>query len=195
MTAWIKMISDEDASPRLKKAFDISRGPAGTVDNVMRVHSLRPHLMEGHMALYLAVLHHDENTLPRWFSETIVAYVAVLNACAYSYANHWANARYLIDDDARADAIEAALQADALERVFSGSELAIMHYVRKLTLHPQDMEEADVIAMRDQGVSDGDILEACEVASSFGYTHRLLNGLGVSLEGDVIGYYSSQQAA
>ncbi len=55
------------------------------------------------------------------------------------------------------------------------------------------MEKADVIAMRDAGVSDGDILEANEVAGSFCYTHRLLNGLGVSLEGDTIGYYSSQQ--
>ena len=44
MSAWIKMISDEDADETLTKALDFARTPHGTVDNVMRVHSLRPSL-------------------------------------------------------------------------------------------------------------------------------------------------------
>ncbi len=31
---------------------------------VMKAHSLRPHTMAGHIALYQAVLHHPDNTLP-----------------------------------------------------------------------------------------------------------------------------------
>ena len=72
----------------------------------MRVHSLRPSTMRGHVLLYRAALHDDANTLPEWFQEIVSSYVSILNDCAYSLANHWANARYLIGDVARADKIE-----------------------------------------------------------------------------------------
>src|SRR5690606_21028863 len=43
MTAWIKMIPLEEASGTLKEMYALAKTPAGTVDNVMRAHSLRPH--------------------------------------------------------------------------------------------------------------------------------------------------------
>jgi len=42
MAAWIKMIQDEQANDHLKEILSMARTPHGTVDNVMRVHSLRP---------------------------------------------------------------------------------------------------------------------------------------------------------
>ena len=76
--------------------------------------------MRGHVALYRAALHDDANTLPEWLQETISSYVSILNDCAYSLANHWANARHLIGDDARADLIETALRARNPEDAFEG---------------------------------------------------------------------------
>ena len=38
MSAWIKMISDENASSELKEILNLARTPHGTVDNVMRIH-------------------------------------------------------------------------------------------------------------------------------------------------------------
>ena len=64
MTAWIKMISDCDADTELLDVLKLARTPHGTVDNVMRVHSLRPNTMRGHVALYRAALHDDNNTIP-----------------------------------------------------------------------------------------------------------------------------------
>ena len=125
MTAWIKMIADEEASPDLMDALNEARTPHGTVDNVMRVHSLRPNTMRGHVKLYRAALHNDANTVPMWLQETIASYVSILNDCDYSLGNHWANARHLIADDERADKVEAALKDDAPEHVFEGAELAI----------------------------------------------------------------------
>ncbi|MGB0867873.1 MAG: hypothetical protein ACPGSC_15280, partial [Granulosicoccaceae bacterium] len=46
--------------------------------------------------------------------------------------------------------------------------------------------------MRQAGVSDGEILEVNQVVGYFCYANRLLNGLGVSLAGDVIGYYEQR---
>ena len=193
MTAWISMISDQDASPELKAALELARTPAGTVDNVMRVHSHRPSTMVGHVKLYRAALHDASNTVPEWFQETIASYVSLINRCDYSYANHWANARHLIGDETRAIAIEAALRAGEPQRAFSGMELAMLEYAAKLTREPGNMVEADVARMRSLGADDGQILEVNQVCGYFNYVNRLLNGLGVSLAGDVVGYYASGQ--
>lgn len=192
MSAWISMISDADADEDLLDALKLARTPHGTVDNVMRVHSHRPNTMRGHVALYRAALHDDTNTLPEWLQETISSYVSILNKCSYSLANHWANARHLIADDTKADAIEKALQAGTPETVFTGSELALLNYARKLTLHPANMQKADVEALKATGLNDGEILEANQIIGYFNYVNRLLNGLGVSTDGDTVGYYKNE---
>jgi len=189
MSAWIRMISDEEADDTLLDVLKLARTPHGTVDNVMRVHSLRPNTMRGHVILYRAALHDDTNTLPTWLQETISSYVSILNDCPYSLANHWKNAAHLIGDKARADAIEQALHARLPETVFDGRELALMRYTEKLTLHPGTMLKADVDALKAAGLDDGEILEANQIIGYFNYVNRLLNGLGVSTAGDVVGYY------
>ena len=191
MSAWIKMIPDEQANEELLEVLNLARTPHGTVDNVMRVHSLRPSTMRGHVALYRAALHDSDNTLPEWLQETISAYVSILNGCAYSLANHWANARHLIDDDQRADAIEVALHARKPDTVFSGGQLAMLQYAEKLTLTPADMEKSDIDALKSTGFDDGQILEANQIIGYFNYVNRSLNGLGVTTQGDIVGYYTS----
>ncbi len=190
MTAWITMIEDSKASPELRAILDKTRSPSGRVDNVMRVHSLRPHTMTGHWELYTSVLHNDGNRLPMWFQEVIASWVSILNLCDYSLTNHFANARHLIADDERADTILAALRAGRPEAAFEAAQLAMLRYARKLTLEPGTMVEKDLAAMRDCGVEDGAILEVNQICGYFNYVNRLLNGLGVTLEGDVVGYYT-----
>lgn len=190
MAAWIKMIADEEADADLLDALSSARTPHGTVDNVMRVHSLRPNTMRGHAALYRAALHDGANTLAPWLQETVSSYVSILNKCAYSLANHWANARHLINDAPRAEAVKRALDAGRPEDVFTGGELALMQYAEKLTRRPGEMEPSDVQRLRDAGLDDGQILEANQIVGYFNYANRCLNGLGVTAEGDVIGYYS-----
>lgn len=189
MAAWIEMIGDEDADEELREVLALARTPHGTVDNVMRVHSLRPSTMRGHVTLYRAALHDDANTLPTWLQETISSYVSILNRCPYSLANHWANASHLIGDDIRAAKIRSALDAGTPEAVFDGADLALLRYAEKLTLHPGDMEKSDVEALRAAGLDDGAILEANQIVGYFNYVNRLLNGLGVDTDGDIVGYY------
>jgi len=183
------MITDENADPELIATLDRARTPVGTVDNVMRVHSLRPHTMDGHVALYKAVLHNDNNTLPLWFLELVGTYTSLLNKCDYSYANHSANFADLLDDKDAADIMIDALKFDTLEETFIGKELALLQYTRKLTVEPANMKQDDVLAAQHAGASDGEILEVNQVCGYFCYVNRLLNGLGVSLQGDHVGYY------
>ena len=194
MAAWIKMITDDEADETLKPFFDRVRTPHGTVDNVMRAHSLRPHTMDGHVVLYRSVLHNPDNTLPFWFLEVVASYVSILNNCDYSLSHHFTNARRLIGNDARADAIRAALDAHRPEDAFVGKELALLVYAGKLTTEVGAMTEADIGAVRAASVDDGEILEVNQVCAYFNYSNRLLNGLGVTTEGDIIGYYKELDA-
>ncbi len=192
MAAWINMISDEDADDELLDVLKLARTPHGTVDNVMRAHSLRPNTMKGHVILYRAALHDDANTLPEWLQETISSYVSILNDCPYSLANHWANARHLMGDEKKADAAEKALHDRKPETFFTGLELELLKYAEKLTLFPGKMEKSDVESLKKHGADDGQILEANQIIGYFNYVNRHLNGLGVTTDGDIVGYYSKK---
>ena len=194
MTAWISMINDADADAALGDVLAMARTPHGTVDNVMRVHSHRPSTMRGHIVLYRAVLHDDDNTIPPWFQEVISSYVSILNDCDYSLSNHWKNAAHLMGNPARAEAIHKALNERKPETVFSGAELAMLRYAEKLTLTPATMIEDDIFEMRDAGMDDGAILEANQIICYFNYVNRSLNGLGVTTAGDIVGYYQDGQS-
>ena len=179
MSAWIKMLSNQEASENLINLFDLVKTPHGTIDNVMRIHSLRPNTMKGHYTLYKSVLHDEENCIPTWLQETISSYVSILNDCEYSFANHWKNAEYLINDKNKIDLI------------FSGKELALLNYAEKLTLYPKKMVKSDVENLKNLGIQDGEILEANQIICYFNYVNRTINGLGVTTKGDKVGYYNS----
>ena len=189
MGAWIQMIPESEASGALKEMYARAMTPHGTVDNVMKVHSLRPATMEGHIALYRSVLHSPELAFPLWFLEVLASYTSILNRCVYSLTHHFANVRRLLHDDARADRILAALEDRDPERAFSRKELAALRYAAKLTTDVPNITEEDVLALRHAGCDDGEILEINQVVAYFNYSNRLLNGLGVTTEGDAIGYY------
>src|ERR1700730_4949354 len=191
MGAWIKMIPEGEAVGTLKEMYAQAMTPHGTVDNVMKVHSLRPLTLQGHVTLYRSVLHNSDLSLPLWLLEVVASYTSILNRCAYSLSHHFTNVRRLLQDESRANEIYAALQEHRPERVFSGKELAVMNYAAKLTAHVADMCEDDVLHLRTAGCDDGEILEVNQVIAYFNYSNRLLNGLGVTTEGDSIGYYSS----
>ena len=184
---WIHTVPYEEASGYLREQYDRVRGPRGNIDNVMRVHSLRPHTMAGHSALYRSVLHRSEYELPAWFLEALGVYTSMTNGCDYSVSHHFEGLRRLVDDDERARAIRLALENDRPEEFFSGKELRLLQYAKKLTAAPAAIVESDVTELRDAGASDGEILEANQVISYFNYSNRVLNGLGVTTEGDVLG--------
>jgi|TARA_B100000029_G_scaffold190778_1_gene188644 uncharacterized peroxidase-related enzyme len=194
MIAWISTIEPQDATGLLEELYTQVTTPHGTVDNVMKAHSLRPHTMGGHLALYRSVLHNEDNVLPFWFLEAVAVYTSLTNRCDYSVAHHFTNVRGLLKDESRAAAMYEAFEAGEPERQFEGKELALLRYARKLTATPGDMVEADVTEARNAGADDGEILEVNQVCAYFNYSNRLLNGLGVTTDGDQVGYYEVEES-
>ncbi|MBM1687676.1 carboxymuconolactone decarboxylase family protein [Sulfitobacter geojensis] len=186
--SWIKTIPFDAAAGKLRDLYKRVTGPNNNVDNIMMMHSLRPHTMEGHMAIYKYVLHHKDNTVPKWFLETLGVWVSSLNACSYCVEHHFAGLKRLLRDDARADGLRAALQGrDIAATPLDAREQAALRYAQKLTVTPQDMAQSDVQALRDAGWEDGEILEINQVSAYFAYANRTVLGLGCSTQGDVIG--------
>jgi len=184
---WIKTIPYGDAVGKLKQLYDRIKGPDDNVDNIMLAHSLRPHSMEGHMALYKYVLHHPRNTLPKVFLETIGVYVSALNNCAYCVEHHFAGMARLLGDDARSAKVRTALEARRPGDAFDGRELAALGYSEKLTTAAETINENDIEKLRLAGLDDGQILEVNQVTAYFCYANRTVLGLGINTQGDVIG--------
>lgn len=184
---WIATISYERAAGRLRRLYDRIRAPGGQIDNIMAAHALRPHTMEGHMALYKHVLHHGANTLPKWLLEAAGLYVSLLNRCTYCVEHHFAGLSRLLGDEAHAAEIRSALEADDPAAVFGDKERAAMAYARTLTLGPAELGEHHIEALRAAGFEDGEILELNQVCAYFAYANRTALGLGVTTDGETLG--------
>lgn len=185
--AWISIIEPGEAKDKLAEVYARVNSPAGEVDNILKAHSHRPHTLEGHMALYKAVLHHPGNALPHWFLETIGLYVSLVNGCRYCVEHHYAGLTRLVDDEQKTHAIWEALAADAPMLFFQGPELAALQYAKILTERPQNVRPEDIELMRRAGLDDGQILEVNQVAAYFAYANRVVLGLGVDADGDALG--------
>ncbi len=185
---WIETVAYEDANGKLKALYDRVKGPYNNVDNIMMMHSLRPHTMEGHMALYKYVLHHRDNTIDKWFLETIGVWVSTLNKCEYCVKHHFAGLKRLLADDKKAAQLKAAIDSDNIAAApLDERQKIAMEYTRRLTHNLTSVLEDIIKKMRAAGYSDGEILEINQVAAYFNYANRTVLGLGCSTEGDILG--------
>ena len=84
--AWIRMLTDAEAAAaggRIARLYKgaVDPGDPG-VDNVLRVHSLRPETLDGHLKLYRSVMKVDVD-VSRRERETLAVAVSAANACHY----------------------------------------------------------------------------------------------------------------
>ena len=185
--SWIKTIPYEKADARLKRIYDKVKGPNNNIDNVLSIHSLRPHSLTGHMTLYKSVLHNSNNTLPKWYLESLGVYVSQLNKCNYCVKHHLAGLKRLLESEVKGEQFYCAVEADDVSDYFGNYYDLGMSYARKLTLEHHNIVAEDIIDLRSSGFTDGEILEINQVVSYFNYVNRSVVGLGVSTEGDIIG--------
>ncbi len=80
--AWIEVIPEAEAQGELKALYSRLIEPWGGVDNIMKIHSLNPASLEGHLRLYEALMR-GESDLTRVQREMIGVVVSALNRCRY----------------------------------------------------------------------------------------------------------------
>ncbi len=80
--AWIKMIPEDQATGKLKLLYDKVSAADGSVDNILKIHSLNPPSLSGHYELY-KILMRGRSGLSRVQREMIAVVVSTVNQCHY----------------------------------------------------------------------------------------------------------------
>ena len=185
--SWIKVIPFEDATGKLKQIYKKIKGPNNQIDNVVSIHSLRPHTLTGHMSLYKNTLHHSDNSFPNWFLELLGTYTSYINSCDYCYHHHFAGMKRFLKDDEKAEALKLHIENNTLQSILSSAEMSAIEYAKKLTLSADRITEDDIKYIKDLGYDDGKILEINQVVAYFNYANRTVLGLGVTTANEILG--------
>jgi hypothetical protein len=80
--AFIKYVTYDDAPPNLKKIYDRYGGRDKPPANIIRISSVNPPSMEGHVALYRGIMS-PRSDLSRHRQEMIAVVISALNHCHY----------------------------------------------------------------------------------------------------------------
>jgi len=175
--AFISIIAEEQAEGALAESYKRWGNPDGSVDNVLKVHSLNPASLDAHCALYVQSMH-KPSPLSRAEREMIGVTVSRINGCAYCLHHHATGLGRLLPEDRKAVA-EMLRSGD--ESGLTNRERAMTAYATKLTREPSAMAQSDIDALRQAGLTDREILDAAQAGAYFAYANRIVLGLGAEL--------------
>ena len=176
--AFIDIIKESDASGDLANLYKRFGNADGSVDNVLKVHSLNPASLEAHCALYVQSCH-KPSPVSRAEREMVGVTVSRLNHCTYCQTHHAAGLRKLLPENRKhiADEVFAGNTSNLTVR-----EAAIVGYASVLTTNPSSIAQEDIDQLKQLGISDREILDIAQVAAYFAYANRIVLGLGANLE-------------
>ncbi|WP_218081975.1 peroxidase-related enzyme [Anthocerotibacter panamensis] len=176
--AYIEMVQEAAAAGPLAALYRRFGNPDGTVDNVLKVHSLNPKSLEAHCSLYVQSMHLP-SPVTRAEREMVGVLVSRLNGCHYCLEHHAAGLERLLP--AERQEVVARLRQGELGGL-TPRERAILRYAEKLTVTPDQMTHEDVAQLRQTGLSDREVLDIAQSAAYFAYANRIALGLGAQLE-------------
>jgi len=176
--SYIKIIRESEAEGTLAEQYKRFGNPDGSVDNVLKVHSLNPESLEAHCALYIQSCHRP-SPVSRAEREMIGVTVSRLNKCTYCQTHHAAGLKRLLPTD-RKQVADQVFNNDLSE--LSARESAMLAYATLLTTEPSSVTQSTVDQLKMIGITDREILDIAQVTAYFAYANRIVLGLGATLE-------------
>lgn len=173
--AYIDVVSESETQGELALLYKRYANPDGSVDNVLKVHSLNPASLEAHCALYVQSTHRP-SPLSRAEREMLGVVVSRANGCTYCKVHHATGLKRLLPDDRKHVADELMDDASVDSVDVSPRERALLVYAEKLTRSPATVGEPGIDAMRRVGITDREILDAAQVIGYFAYANRIVLG-------------------
>jgi uncharacterized peroxidase-related enzyme len=174
--SFVATVPEDQASPALKRNYELLRQKFGFLPNYFQALGRRPSLVEGHLALTAAI--EQSPALPVALKEKMGLVVSGLNSASYCIAVHMELLRRL--------GVEKPLGRKLVTNYSSASveaaEMALFRFADKLSLHPADVKREDVDALRAAGWDDDAIVEAIVAVSYYNFINRVSMGLGVVAE-------------
>ena len=116
-------------------------------------------------------------SLPMPVASMILYSIAAAKKCQYCSAVHQVTCKSLgVEEDTLA-ALDGNLQALAPQRV-----QAIVTFAQKCALDPQSLEEADYDDVRNQGISDQEMVEIIALAALGNYLDTLADAMKIEID-------------
>ena len=182
--SWIDEIAVDEADGRLAGIYGDLVEKRGKVANILKVHSLNPAAMQGHLDLYMPLMF-GKSGLSRLEREAIAVVVSANNDCDYCVNHHLESLRRYLDDEETLNLLATADGLETLEPRLSN----VVRHAEKLTTAPGAMTESDLGELRAEGLSDRDILDLTLITAYFNFVNRIAMGLGVEFsEQEMRGY-------
>jgi uncharacterized peroxidase-related enzyme len=172
---WIKTINENEANTELHKIYETLKKKRGKVANILKIQSLLPQTMQDHMQLYTHIMF-NKSSLPRELKELMAVVVSKLNNCSYCINHHAEALNYYWKDKNKINDLIHSLDYTILPL----KHQAILRYAEKLTMHPDKVEQTDIMNLRTHSLNDTEILEIALIVSYFNFVNRMALGLHVT---------------
>lgn len=169
---FIVTIPETEAAGELADLYRRLGSPDGSVDEAFKALSLNPRLLAADAALYDTLMYGD-SPLSRAERELLALTVSRLNGCERCVHHH--SARY----GALTAAAQPVQPVGSWPSPDSARERELLAFATQLTVNPSAMRAADIRRLRETGLDDRAILDACNVVAYFGYANRVTLGLGI----------------
>ncbi len=172
--AWIKTIDEAEANEDLKQVYSELKEKRGKVANILKIQSLLPKTMNDHMQLYTDIMF-NKSSISREEKELIAVVVSTINNCSYCKNHHAEALNYYWKDKEKISELMNSLDYDQ----FSRKTQSILSYAEKLTKNPDKVRESDIKNLKENRLTDKEILEIALIIAYFNFVNRMALGLHV----------------
>lgn len=170
--AWLDIVDLDQATPKQIEVLEMSH-PQAKQQDYYRFLVHQPEVLLQRSEAYNAIMY-APGGLARADRELGAMVVSVINGCPYCVSVHAQRFEQL------------AKRTDSVEQVFTeprtagvnDREQAISHFATKVTESPESLGPADIQALKDQGLSEAEILDLLHTTSIFAWANRLMLNLG-----------------
>ena len=173
----LPMMEEDAASPEVARIYDEIKQVLQTpfVPNGLKVAAVSPVVLKVYWGLYYGFLQHT--TLPQSLISMILYTIAERNHCQYCSANNELTCRTLGIDEETLQALVNDLGSVSPVRL-----QAIIEFAVKAAKQPQDLGESDYEKVRDQGLSDAELVEIVFLAAVGNLNDTMADALKVQVE-------------
>ena len=172
---WVTALAIAAEAPlgeRLEAYLDTCEEKLGFVPNVLKAYAFNPVKLQAFADLYNDLML-GQSALSKLEREMIGVVVSSANHCHYCLVAHGAAVRKLSGDPELGEVLVANYRAARL----SPRHKAMLDFAWKLTVSPDEIEEADRAALSAHGFADRDIWDIAAVASFFNMSNRMASAV------------------
>ena len=168
--AFIRTIPPSDADGPVREKYERAQSQLGYVPNWAQAFSLRPHVMDGWVALLRSI---RDNLSVRRYELATLAAARALRSSYCSLAHGSVLADKVFSPAAVTDIVTGNADAplDAGERV-------MMAFVEKVVRNAHEITRGDIEELRSHGYGDEDIFDVTAAAAARCFFSKLLDALG-----------------